>query len=233
MSAGYAQLPLAFDHRPALSGEDLLVAASNQAAVAWIDRWPDWPAPALVVFGPAGCGKTHLGQVFAHRSGARAITPQTLAREEPARLVHDAPACLIDDAEAALAHGLEEPLLHLYNTAAEAGRRLMLTARRAPSRWDVKLADLRSRLNAALAVEIGPPDDGLIAAVLVKLFADRQLKVDTDVVSFLLARMERSFDAARRLVAALDAAALAERRNITVPLARAVLARLAPPGEDA
>jgi DnaA regulatory inactivator Hda len=232
VSAGYAQLPLAFDHRPALSGEDLLVAASNQAAVAWIDRWPDWPAPALVVFGPAGCGKTHLGQVFAHRSGARAITPQTLAREEPARLVHDAPACLIDDAEAALAHGLEEPLLHLYNTAAEAGRRLMLTARRAPSRWDVKLADLRSRLNAALAVEIGPPDDGLIAAVLVKLFADRQLKVDTDVVAFLLARMERSFEAARQMVAALDAAALAERRNITVPLARQVLARLASPPES-
>jgi len=232
VSEGYAQLPLAFDHRPALSGEDLLVAPSNQAAVAWIDRWPDWPAPALVVFGPAGCGKTHLGQVFAAASGARAIAAEALAREEPTRLVGEAPACLIDDAEAILEAGLERPLLHLYNTASEGGRRLMLTARRAPSRWAVKLPDLRSRLNAALAVEIGPPDDALIAAVLVKLFADRQLKVDAEVVSFLLARMERSFDAARQMVAALDAAALAERRNITVPLARAVLAGLAAPSEN-
>ena len=100
---------------------------------------------------------------------------------------------------------------------------MVLTARRPPARWPVRLADLRSRLKAAAAVGIGPPDDPLITAVIVKLFADRQLRVDADVVSFMLTRMERSFETARTLVAAVDRAALAERRNITVPLVRGVM----------
>ena len=218
---GHRQLHLDFDHRPALGGEDFLVAPSNAEAVAWIDRWPDWPGPALALHGPPGCGKSHLAQVF--RAGARAclVGARELSAGEPRHLT--ASACVVDDAETLLAEGLEEALLHLHNRLAEAGRHLLLAARRPPARWTVALDDLRSRLNAAAAVAIKPPDDTLIAAVVVKLFADRQLRVDSDVVSFMLARMERSFDAARRLVAALDATALAERRNITVPLARRVL----------
>ncbi len=218
---GHRQLPLDFDHRPALGGEDFLVAASNAEAVAWIDRWPDWPGPALALHGPPGCGKTHLAHVFRAGAGASLVGARELAAGGPGHLT--APACVVDDAETVLAQGLEEALLHLHNRLAEAGRHLLLAARRPPAHWSVALGDLRSRLNAAAAIAIKPPDDTLIAAVLVKLFADRQLRVDSEVVSFMVARMERSFDAARRLVAALDAAALAERRNITVPLARLVL----------
>ncbi len=222
MSAG-AQLPLEFDHRPALSGEDFLVAPGNAAAVAWLDRWPDWPGPLLAIHGPAGCGKTHLAQVFMAASGARAVGPGALGRAEPPRLLAGTKACVVEDAEALLGGDLEEALLHLYNTVQETGRHMVMTARRPPARWRVRLADLQSRLNAAAAVEIGPPDDALITAVIVKLFADRQLRVDADVVSFMLTRMERSFEAARTLVAAVDDAALAKRRNITVPLVRGVM----------
>ncbi len=219
------QLPLEFDHRPALSGDDFLVAPSNSDAVAWIDRWPQWPSPVLAIHGPAGCGKTHLARVFQALSGARSIGPDDLAASEPPALAA-APALVLEDAEVCLAAGHEETLLHLYNILAETGVRMLVTARRPPARWSVGLADLASRLGAAVAVGIGPPDDALIAAVLVKQFADRQLKVDGDVVSFMLARMERSFAAAGALVAAVDAAALAERRNITVPLVRRVMDRM-------
>ena len=210
------QLPLRFEHRPSLRGDDFFVAPCNAEAVAWIDRWPDWPAPALVVCGPPGCGKTHLASVFLARSGGRAVDVDEFAA--------DAPAYVIEDAEGKLiAAEAQTKAFHLYNRAMEQGRRLLLTARHPASRWDIGLADLRSRLNAALSVAIGPPDDAVLSAVLVKLFADRQLRVGDEVRDFLLARMERSFDSARRLVEALDAAALAERRNITIPLAGRVL----------
>lgn len=221
--SGNLQLPLDFEHRPSLTGEDFLVAESNRDAVIWLDRWPDWPTPALVIHGPAGCGKTHLAQVFLARSGGRKLSILDMSADEPRDLIEDIPACVIEDAERFVKAGLESALLHLYNALKEAGGQLLLTSRRPPSRWPVQLADLRSRLNAATAVRIGAPDDTLMQAVVVKLFADRQLKVDQDVVTFMLARMERSFEAARELVARIDEAALKERRNITVRLVRGVL----------
>ncbi len=219
-----AQLRLDFDLRPALGGEDFLVAPNNSDAVAWLDRWPDWPSPVLAIYGPPGCGKSHLTQVFLAASGAARMDVADIAETEPHRLLGDARAGAIDGIEAVLAAGLERELLHLYNVAAETKRKLLLTACEAPVRWSLSIADLRSRMGAGVAVEIGVPDDPLIAAVLVKLFADRQLRVDGGVVTFLLSRMERSFEAARRMVAAIDEAAMAEHRNITVPLVRKVLA---------
>lgn len=215
-----AQLPLDFEHRPSLSGDDFLVAPGNKDAVAWLDLWPQWPGTALAIHGPAGCGKTHLVRVFMARSNAIIISPRDLAGDGPPP---PAPAYVIEDAENVLESGLEEPLLHLYNTLAEIGRRLLLTARRPPARWTVQLADLKSRLNAASSVGIEPPDDALVTAVLVKLFSDRQLRMDAEVVPFMVTRMERSFEAARTLVAAIDKAALARQRNVTVPLVRQVM----------
>ena len=213
------QLILDLGHRPALGERDFLVAPCNQAAVQWLDCWPDWPAPALAIHGPAGCGKTHLARVFAARSRAPILEAERVTTASvPARL-GEARACVVDDADRADA----EPLLHLYNLIAERGGHLLLTAREPPARWPGLLPDLRSRLAAAPAVGVSAPDDALLAALLVKLFADRQLAVGEEVVLFLVHQMERSFDAARRLVADLDAAALRDRRSITIPLARSLL----------
>ena len=222
MTAG--QLTLDLGHRPALGMDDFLVTPCNREAVAWIDRWPDWPGPALAIHGPPGCGKTHLAHVFRARSAAKLIAPEALGRTEPNGLLGEARVCMLDDAGGVAGGSVgERALLHLYNVVAERQGHLLLAARKPPGRWPVGLPDLRSRLAAVPAVSVGAPDDALIGALLVKLFADRQLRVGQDVVAFLLTRMERSFDAARRMVAAIDETALAERRNITVPLVRDVL----------
>ncbi|SDF82469.1 DnaA regulatory inactivator Hda [Limimonas halophila] len=231
MSENGRQLPLDLPHRPALGRADFLVAPANEVAVAWLDRWPEWPGSVLVLTGPAGSGKTHLAAVWQRMSGAVALDGAALAEgTAPAELLGDATAAVLDDADALFTAGdhgerLERQLLHLVNHMREAGGHLLITAREHPSRWPVALPDLASRLAAAAVADLGPPDDQLIAAVLVKLFADRQLKVPPEVVRFLLPRMERSFAAARRIVAALDHASLAAKREITVPLARDVLAR--------
>jgi len=213
------QLILDLGHRPALGEADFLVTPSNEAAIQWLDRWPDWPAPVLTLQGPPGCGKTHLARVFAARSDAAMIEARALATEAVPTLLGLAQACVVDDADRAAA----EPLLHLHNLVVERRGTILLTAQEPPARWPGLLPDLRSRLSAAPVVAVAAPDDALLAALLVKLFADRQLAVGEDLVLFLLRHMERSFEAARRLVADLDAAALRERRAITVPLARSVL----------
>jgi chromosomal replication initiation ATPase DnaA len=215
------QLILDLGHRPALGEADFLVAPCNEAAIQWLDRWPQWPAPALTLYGPPGCGKTHLARVFAARSHAPIIEAASLSTPAVPALLGRSSACVIDDAERAAA----EPLLHLYNLVAERRGTMLLTAQEPPARWPDLLPDLRSRLAAAPAVAVAAPDDPLLAALLVKLFADRQLAVSREVVLFLVRHMERSFEAARRLVADLDAAALRDKRGITIPLARSVLSR--------
>lgn len=226
MSSG-AQLALALPHRPALGRDDYLVGTSNAEAVGWLDRWPEWPAPALMLYGPPAAGKTHLCRVWQSMSGAVAIDPGALAAGSPPELIGDAAAIVLDDLDAALADRPERQraALHLYNLTVARGGTLLLTGRQPPRRWTITVPDLRSRLLAALAIGLGAPDDALIAGVLAKLFADRQLAVAPDVIHFLLARMERSFAAAREMVAALDRESLADRRQITVPFVRDLLAR--------
>jgi len=219
-----SQLPLPLGYRAALGREDFLVAPGNEEAVAWLDRWPDWPAPALLLHGPAGCGKSHLAQVFAASSGARVIKGTPGLVLHPPAVLDGVQAVVIDDADRALEAGVAEgSLFHLYNAAKEAGKHLLLTARRPASSWGIRLPDLSSRLHAAPAVAISPPDDAVMAAVLVKMFADRQLRIGTEVIAYLLRHMERSFAAARAVVDAADRLSLAERRAITIPLLKRLL----------
>ena len=134
--------------------------------------------------------------------------------------------CLLDDADRNVAGNAaaERALFHLYNHLAGRRGHLLLTAQVAPARWPIALADLRSRLVSAPSVALKPANDELLGAILLKLFADRQLAVGKDVILYLLGRMDRSFAGARAMVAELDRAALAGRRRVTVPLARDVLA---------
>lgn len=217
---GGDQLILDLPVRAAQGRADFLVTGSNGDAVAWLDRWPDWPGPALCLFGPEGCGKSHLLQVWCARAEAVAVAPGQLTAASFAELAaHGAVALDMADA-------IEdpEPLLHLYNLLAERGGFLLLAGRKPPRQWCLPLADLRSRLLAAPAAGIQPPDDRLLMAVMAKLFADRQVRVAPDVLSFLVARIERSFAAAERAVRTLDYNSLSGQRPITVHSARAILA---------
>ncbi|SMF83271.1 dnaA protein [Tistlia consotensis] len=228
-----AQLVLTLPQRPALGRADFLVAPCNETAVAWIDRWPDWPATALALAGPAGSGKSHLAEVWRGVSSAPSFSVAELEAEGPAGRLGAARAALLDDAAAVAGRpAAEEALLHLYNLLAERRGTLLLAAEAEPARWPVGLADLASRLATATVARLGPPDDALMKGLLIKLFSDRQLRPAAEAVDYLVARMERTYAAAQRLVEAIDRRALAERRRVTKPVARAVLDALGEAGES-
>ena len=210
------QLPLAFDHDAALGIDDFMPADSNREALAWLERWPDWPAPALVLYGPAGAGKTHLAAIWVARCDGLGLGP-----ELGDVLELDASRCYLLDPAEPIAD--EVKMLQLYNRLREDGGHLLLIARRPVTEWRIRLPDLRSRLAAAPSVAIRPPDDQLLAALFMKLFDDRQLQISEPVISYLLTHMERSFAAVHQLVEALDHLSLSRKRPITVPLARMAL----------
>ena len=235
------QLPFDFSPRPALGLDDFLVVPGNADAIGWLDHQADWPNGMLAIHGPAGCGKTHLAHVWQSMSGAQFHSSSDLNETSAWEWIQAAgsPPCLVLEVENDAADNLnEQALFHLHNLVVQGGGAMLLTSRIAPARWSVSLPDLASRLGAITAVDLAPPDDELFAALLVKQFSDRQLRVSADVVTYLVTRLERSFEMARDVVQALDDAALAEHREITKPLARQVLEQIENrqldlyPGED-
>lgn len=224
MGEGGAPRQLAFDLPldPRYGREDFLVSASNERAYALVEGWPDWPHPVLVLTGPPGSGKSHLASIWATRAHAWTIAAAAVTRERIPHLVSGG-ALVIEDADRGPRD--EAALFHLLNVAREQGTALVLTGRPAAKEWGLATPDLLSRLRLAPCVEIAPPDDALLRAVLVKLFLDRQLVVDTSVVDLVALRIDRSLETARAIVAALDGEALSRGRRITRPLAAEILSR--------
>ena len=216
------QLVFELPHRPALGLEDYLVSGSNAAAVALVDRWPDWPAGAAVISGPPGCGKSHLANVWRMKSNADAVAAAHIAIADVPQLAASG-ALIVEDIAATRD---EAALFHLLNLVREQRLAMLLTSALAPGDLGLALPDLRSRLNALPHALIAPPDDALLRAVLVKLFADRQLSVEPQIIAYLLVRMERSMEAASRLVAELDHRSLALQRAVTRSVAAAALESL-------
>jgi chromosomal replication initiation ATPase DnaA len=210
------QLALDWPHAPSYAREDFLEAPGNAEALRNISAWPNWSAPTLMLVGPSGSGKTHLGAIWARAAGARTVSAETMACSQLVEIA-SAHALLIEDADRI---GVEEAaLFHLLNLTRESGVHVLLTARSEPSMWGLKTADLLSRLRLAPIVSLGAPDLELSKAVLFKLFSDRQLAVDPSVVSYVALRIERSLDAARAIVAALDREALARGKGVTRAMA--------------
>jgi chromosomal replication initiation ATPase DnaA len=210
------QLLLALDHAESFAREDFLSGPSNAAALALIDRWPDWPDRVMALIGPEGAGKSHLAAIWAEEAGARSIAARSLSRVNlPAAFATG--ALVLDDLNAAEID--EHALFHLLNLAREEAAYVLITARSAPAAFELSLRDLASRLRAVPMVFLAPPDDILLRALIVKLGADRQLLLDDGLVSYLANRIERSFAAARAAVTRLDEEALRQHRPVTKALA--------------
>ena len=214
-----SQIPLELPLEASSAREDLITGPSNRLAVALIDRWPDWPSNTVILAGPVGSGKSHLARIWAERSGASIL--DAAAIPQAGELPFPGRCAVVEDA----GHGRidEEGLFHLYNTVRAHGGSLLLTSREFPAAWQITIADLASRIRSAHVVELAEPDDALLSAVITKLFSDRQMEVPPALVSYLVARMERSLGVAAEIVSWLDREALARRARVTRALAAEAL----------
>ncbi len=223
------QYPLPLPHHEAMAADDFMITASNREAAAWVHAWPEWPAPCLLILGPSGSGKTHLLNLWLHHSKGAPISADTLNCATASTIAADHKIIAIDNIDQIAGHAeAEETLFHLYNLLRDEHGFLLLTATLPPAQWPAGLPDLRSRLLAAPVAAIGEPDDELLSMLLIKQFHDRQIEVGTEVITYLLPRMERSTAAIRTLVTTLDRASLAEGKGITVALVKRIMGKEPP-----
>jgi len=220
MGSGPRQLALSLDHAESFAREDFLSGPSNASALALIESWPDWPNRSVALVGPEGSGKSHLAAIWAAEGGARFLAARALATTSlPAALATG--ALVVEDLSVGAFD--ERALFHLLNLAREEQAFLLLTARTPPAGWTLAIRDVASRLKALPVVAMSAPDDALLRALLVKLFADRQLNVDESLIGYVATRIERSFAAARAVVARLDQEAMQLKRPLTRALAAELL----------
>jgi chromosomal replication initiation ATPase DnaA len=205
-----SQLPLSLPLAPVFAEDNFCVSACNEEAHRWIMQWPNWNSHALIIHGASGSGKTHLGHMWAAKARAD-INPESASTLRGNALLENIE---IMDAQT---------LFHMLNIAKEHTFSLLLTCTVRPTQLPHSLPDLTSRLLALPCIAILPPDDEVISAALRKQFSDRQLKVDDEVIAYIIPRMERSFAKARELVEQIDRASLAEGRHITVPFVKQLL----------
>ncbi len=214
------QLAFALPHAESLSRDNFLEGPANEAALALIESWPDWPNPVMLLAGPEGSGKSHLAAIWAEAAGARSTSAHALTSTEvPGELATG--ALVVEDLRSGEFD--ERALFHLLNLAREDAASVLITARVPAASLEIELRDLRSRLRAIPTVLLLPPDDRLFRALIIKFCADRQLTVDESVVSFVANRIERSFAAARQAVVLLDTEALRLGRPVTRALAAELL----------
>jgi len=222
------QIPFELSYPSAFAEEDFLIAPPNEEAVMWVDRWPDWPAPLLVLYGKQGCGKTHLSHIWQKRSDAGIISNENdLERALDTCISGHQKAFILEDVnDDSLTASFQETLFHLYNLLKEKNGALLITTNDHPKKWALSLSDLRSRILSCPAIQIRQPDDQMLTVLLVKQFDDRQIEIAPDVVKYLLPRIERSFTGVHQVVRMIDQLSLSEKRPCTVPLARQALLNL-------
>lgn len=209
-----SQLILPLQTESAMTRADFIAAPGNARALAFLESWPGWPGPAAALFGPGASGKTHLAHIWAARTGATLVEARALSS------VPDGPV-VVEDCDRAEGDLHEAALFVLM----ERGTPLLLTGRTAPAIWPVALPDLASRFRALVAFELGGPDEALLMALAVKLFADRQLLVPEAVVTSLVRNLERTPAAIRAFIARADAEAMRLQKPVNLQLVRGLMAR--------
>lgn len=216
MNKRETQLPLDLSYKLVFSFDDLVITKSNRMAFQLIEHWPNWIFPIAVLVGTEGSGKTHFSSVWAQKANALSVHRDEI--DNVVAMASSGKSFLIEDIDAGKIS--ETGLFHLINSIKQENinafqATLLITARTLPSTWNLELDDLRSRLNSVMLVTIEQPDDALLTAIAFKLFADRQIIVQPDIIHYLVSRCERSLFSLRCVIDSIDRLALQKKSKIT------------------
>ena len=215
------QLPFLFEHRQCLNKEDFMVTECNVDAMRMVERWPDWNYFATLIYGQEGAGKSHIANVFAQHVSQTLQIPKKIPIINADQIKQLSSEKLFEQSNVIVVEDIhpninQEAMFHLYNKYRDEGGFILFTARNAPARMNFSLPDLQSRLNIVPTVEIKSPNQQLFNALILKLFADRQIDISPEVINYIATNAQRTFAYAKALVNEADKISLAKKRAVTI-----------------
>ena len=210
-----------FPARAYMRDDNFVVSSCNEAAFKAVESWPNWLYFALYLYGPTGCGKSHLATLFAQKVMAKKNNPYAVKIIKSEKIKRCSPEKMLSESQCLIVDNLKEnvdneALFHLYNYYRDNGGNILFLAEKAPKHINFKLPDLSSRMRAIPSIEIGAPNDEMLQILLFKLFDDRQIKVAPEVLKYALNNMTRSFEYAQKLVAEADRISFIKKSPITI-----------------
>lgn len=231
MSAELKQTAFSFYTETKMSSSDYMVSACNQEAFSYVNSWPDWPESGLVIYGPKGCGKTHLAHLFAEKVNEGRIKTLQIPLYESKQIKMNNIEKICNSSDVIIIENLEknvdqEALFHLFNSFNKKGKYMLWTSDVAPARLNLSLQDLQSRLEMLTAIEIKEPDDIMLRALIVKLFNDRQIMISPEILEYIITNTERSFSYVENLVKEIDEISLAYKSTVNYKIVKEALENL-------
>ena len=212
------QLYFDMPDKTALGIEDYIITESNSFAFDLISRMIKGEINQGVISGPSFSGKTHLSKILIKNIGINESLYIDRDYKKIIEKVGSSNLIVIENIDKVLEDKSEEDLFHIINFTKENDKKLLMTSCKSISNIEFKLEDLKSRLNAILEAKIMQPDDELMKLVLIKIFNDKQLLINPNVIDFLKSRLERSYKSINDFIEKIDKFSLEKGKKITIAL---------------
>jgi len=199
--------------------EDFFVSSSNFEAYKLIETWPKWPSRNINIYGPSGCGKSHLANILKKKINSFFINASDISNNSLA-LIKLKECLIIDNYE----NNIEENLLYtIINQTHQSNQYVIFNSDQPISSLEIKLEDLKSRLNSFSKITIDLPTDDLIKVVLTKNFSDKQIQIDNKLIDFILKHINRSYEDIFNFIKKIDELSLSTGKSININLIKKVL----------
>ena len=212
------QLYFDMPDKTALGIEDYIITESNSFAFDLISRMIKGEINQGVISGPSFSGKTHLSKILIKNIGSNESLYIDRDYKKIIEKVGSSNLIVIENIDKVIEDRSEEDLFHIINFTKESDKKLLMTSGKSISNIEFKLEDLKSRLNAILEAKIMQPDDELMKLVLIKIFNDKQLLINPNVINFLKSRLERSYKSINDFIEKIDKFSLEKGKKITIAL---------------
>ena len=213
------QLLLNFNFKKSFNDHDYYVSDSNYFAFNLIDKWPKWEKRILNIHGEKFSGKTHLSKIFQSKSSAIYLNEKDISNEifKKIKLYE---SIIIDE----FSNKFEENLIYsIFNLVDQDSKYLLIITETPLSEIKFKLPDLVSRSKNSLQAKIDPPNDELIFALILKNFSDRQIKLEKQIIEFIVNRIERSYSKISEFIYKVDELSLKKKKAIDLKIIKEIL----------
>ena len=214
------QLTFKFSFKTRYYEQDYYVSSNNFSVYRLIESWPNWPGKWINIFGPNGCGKTHLANIFTKKIKSHYIVAEDFKDYDIIENIENQECLIIDNYKNNIK---ENELYSILNYLKQSNKYVVINSLISIKNENIKLEDLKSRLSSFVDVGIELPTDDLLRVIISKYFSDKQIEITPNISEYIIKNIERSYEKVFNFIKEIDDLSLSSGKSININLIKKVL----------